>query len=67
MSAGRSAAVSITHSLARNFLARVEYLYDDFGHKNYTGPDLGDPYRVSLKGQTLRGALIWKFDQSGMP
>jgi hypothetical protein len=30
-------------------------------HKDYVGV-LGDPYRVSLKGQTLRGALAWKFN-----
>ena len=32
----------------------------NFGHKNYVGCD-GDPYRVSLTGSTVRGALAWKF------
>jgi len=41
-------------------LGRVEFLYDNFGHKDYVGSD-GDPYRVSLTGRTLRGALAWKF------
>jgi outer membrane immunogenic protein len=63
---GWSIGGGFDYAFTRNFIARVEYLYDDFGHKNYTGSD-GDPYRVSLKSQTLRGALIWKFDPSGMP
>ena len=41
-------------------LGRIEYLYDHFGHKDYIGSD-GDPYRVSLTGNTVRGALAWKF------
>lgn len=39
--------------------ARIEYLYDDFGHKNYTTAD--DSYRVGVTGQTVRGALIIRF------
>jgi len=26
----------------------------------------GDPYRVSFRAQTVRGALAWKFDPFGM-
>jgi opacity protein-like surface antigen len=58
---GADAEMAIT----RNLVGRVEYLYDDFGHKNYTGVT-GDPYRVSFRGQTVRGALAWKFDPFGM-
>ena len=46
-------------------MGRIEYLYDDYGHKDYIGV-AGDLYRVSLTGQTVRGALIWKFDPAGM-
>lgn len=62
---GWSIGGGFDYAFTRNFSGRIEYLYDDYGHKNYTGAD-GDPYRVSLKGQTLRGALVWKFDQFGM-
>jgi opacity protein-like surface antigen len=60
-SIGGGAEVAIT----RNLVGRVEYMYDDFGHKDYTGAT-GDPYRVSFRGQTVRGALAWKFDPFGM-
>jgi outer membrane immunogenic protein len=56
-SIGGGAEVGFT----RNLVGRVEYLYDDFGHKDYTGVT-GDPYRVFFRGQTVRGALAWKFD-----
>ena len=42
-----------------NLAGRLEYLYDDYGSKTYNSG--GDIYRVSLTGQTLRGALIFKF------
>jgi outer membrane immunogenic protein len=57
---GWSIGGGVEYAFTRNLVGRVEYLYDDFGHKNYIGAD-GDPYRVSLTGQTLRGALAWKF------
>jgi outer membrane immunogenic protein len=60
-SIGGGAEVAIT----RNLIGRVEYLYDDFGHKDYIGVT-GDPYRVSFRAQTVRGALAWKFDPFGM-
>ena len=50
----------IEYAFTQNLLGRIEYLYDNFGHKDYVGSD-GDPYRVSLTGQTVRGALAWKF------
>ena len=52
-------------AFTRNLVGRIEYLYDDYGHKDYIGV-AGDLYRVSLTGQTLRGAMIWKFDTAGM-
>ncbi len=60
-SIGGGAEVAFT----RNLVGRVEYLYDDYGHKDYTGVT-GDPYRVSFRAQTVRGALAWKFDPFGM-
>ncbi len=60
-SVGGGADLAITH----NLIARIQYLYDDYGHKDYVN-QFNDVYRVSLTGQTLRGALIWKFDSLGM-
>jgi outer membrane immunogenic protein len=57
---GWSIGGGVEYAITQNLLARVEFLYDDFGHKDYVGSD-GDPYRVSLTGRTLRGALAWKF------
>lgn len=39
--------------------ARLEYLYDDFGHKTYTM--LEDTYRVGVTGSTVRGAIVFRF------
>ena len=58
---GWSVGGGVEHAFTSNLIGRVEYLYDDFGHKDYVGV-LGDPYRVSLTGQTVRGALTWKFN-----
>jgi outer membrane immunogenic protein len=52
---GGGADIAIT----RNWIARVEYLHDDFGNKNFVID--GDPYRVKLTGDTVRGALMYKF------
>jgi outer membrane immunogenic protein len=51
----------VEHAFTRHLVGRIEYLYDDFGHKDYAGV-AGDVYRVFLTGQTVRGALAWKFD-----
>jgi opacity protein-like surface antigen len=61
---GWSIGGGVDYAFTRNIIGRLEYLYDDFGHKDYTGSD-GDPYRVSLTGHTFRGALTWKFDGLG--
>ena len=57
---GWSIGGGIEYAITQNLLGRIEYLYDNFGHKDYVRSD-GDPYRVSLTGQTVRGALAWKF------
>jgi outer membrane immunogenic protein len=58
---GWSLGGGVEWGMTPNLVSRVEYFYDNYGHKDYVGV-LGDPYRVSLKGQTLRGALAWKFN-----
>jgi len=58
---GWSAGGGVETAVLRNLVGRIEYLYDDFGHKDYVG-STGDNYRVNFTAQTVRGALIWKFD-----
>lgn len=57
---GWSIGGGIEYAITQNILARAEFLYDNFGHKDYIGSD-GDPYRAKLTGSTARGALAWKF------
>jgi opacity protein-like surface antigen len=57
---GWSIGGGVDYAFTRNLIGRIEYLYDDFGHKDYSFD--GDPYRVFLTGQTVRGALTWKFN-----
>ena len=61
---GWSIGGGVEVAILRNLIGRVEYLYDDFGSKDYIGVT-GDPYRVHFTGQTLRGVLAWKFDPFG--
>jgi outer membrane immunogenic protein len=56
---GGSIGGGIAYALTDRIAARAEYLFDDFGHKNYAGVD-GDAYRVGLTGQTFRGAITLK-------
>jgi len=57
---GWSIGGGVEYAFTQNLLGRIEYLYEDFGQKNYVGAS-GDPYRVSLTANTVRGALAWKF------
>jgi outer membrane immunogenic protein len=57
---GFSVGGGVEFALTWNLLGRLQYIYDDFGSKNYVSAD-GGIYRVSLTAQTLRGALSWKF------
>ncbi len=57
---GYSVGGGVEYAFSRNLLGRLQYIYDDFGSKNYVSSD-GGLYRVSLTSQTFRGALSWKF------
>lgn len=57
---GFSVGAGVEYALTRNLLGRLQYIYDDFGSKDYAALD-GGTYRVRLTSQTLRGALSWKF------
>jgi outer membrane immunogenic protein len=56
---GASIGGGVEHIFTPQISGRIEYLYDDFGHKTYTAGD--DTYRVGVTGQTVRGALIVRF------
>lgn len=58
--AGFSVGGGVEYAFTRNLIGRLQYIYDDFGGKNYVAVD-GGTYRVNLTSQTLRGALSWKF------
>jgi len=58
--AGFSIGGGVEHAFNSWLIGRVEYFYDDYGHKDYATSD-GDAYRVGLKAQTVRGALSVKF------
>jgi outer membrane immunogenic protein len=57
---GWSIGGGLEYAFTQQIAGRLEYLFDDFGHKNYTGFD-GGIYRVGLTGQTLRAVATWKF------
>jgi outer membrane immunogenic protein len=56
---GGTIGAGIEHAFTRQILGRIEYLYDDFGHKTYTTG--ADTYRVGVTGQTVRAAVVYKF------
>ena len=57
---GGSIGAGVERVITGQLTGRVEYLHDDFGSKSYTSA-IGVPYRIQLTGNTLRGALTWKF------
>src|SRR5215469_16168956 len=57
---GGSIGAGVERVITSQLTRRVEYLPDDFGSKSYTSAT-GVPYRIQLTGNTLRGALTWKF------
>jgi outer membrane immunogenic protein len=56
---GGSIGGGVEQAFTRQISGRLEYLYDDFGHKTYVMPD--DTYRVGVTGSTVRGAVIFRF------
>jgi outer membrane immunogenic protein len=55
---GWTLGIGADTAITRSWIARVEYLHDDFGDKNFL-IDGDDPYRVKLTGDTVRGALMY--------
>jgi outer membrane immunogenic protein len=57
---GWSIGGGIDQAFTKNLIGRIEYLYADYGHKDFTVVP-GDVYNIGFKAQTVRGALMWKF------
>lgn len=57
---GWSVGGGVEYALTDSVLLRVEYLYDDYGSKNYTD-DEDYEYDVVLTAQTVRAAVSFKF------
>jgi outer membrane immunogenic protein len=50
----------VEQAFTKNLIGRVEYLYADYGQKNFAVAP-GDIYNIGFKAQVVRGALVWKF------
>jgi outer membrane immunogenic protein len=57
---GWTIGAGIDQAFTKNLIGRIEYLYLDYGHKDFTIAP-GDIYTIGFKSQIVRGALIWKF------
>jgi outer membrane immunogenic protein len=57
---GWTLGAGVDHAFTKNLIGRVEYLYADYGHKDFVVVP-GDIYNIGFKAHTARGALIWKF------
>ena len=57
---GWSIGGGIDQAFTKNLIGRIEYLYADYGHKDFAVAP-GDIYNIGFKSQTVRGALMWKF------
>jgi outer membrane immunogenic protein len=58
---GFSLGGGIEYAFTQNLLARLQYIYDDFGGHNFSALD-GGVYHINLTSQTFRGALSWKWN-----
>jgi outer membrane immunogenic protein len=57
--AGYSIGGGMEYAFSSLVSARAEYLYDEFGKKDYVMA-VNDVYRVNLRGHTLRGSINFK-------
>lgn len=57
---GWTAGAGVDHAFTNNIIGRFEYLYADYGNKNFSVSPT-DVYNIGFRTQTARGALIWKF------
>jgi len=59
---GWTVGAGIEHAMTRNLRARVEYLYDDYGSKDYSITGLNTyRFNVDLNASTIRVGLAYQF------
>lgn len=59
---GWTVGVGVAHAFAPRMIARIEYIYADYGSETYTTPGLaGGLTAVDLQTHTIRGGLSWRF------
>ncbi|MDB5616624.1 outer membrane protein [Tardiphaga sp.] len=69
ITAGWTVGAGIEHAFTKNWSAKVEYLYSDFGKQSVAGPVLAGPtattgmiaHDIDLKTNTVRGGLNYHF------
>jgi outer membrane immunogenic protein len=57
---GFSVGAGIEYAFSQHILGRLQYIYDDFGARNFTAID-GGIYHVNLTAQTVKGGVAWKW------
>jgi outer membrane immunogenic protein len=57
---GWTIGAGVDQAFTKNLMGRVEYLYADYGNKNFNVTP-GDTYNIGFKAHTVRAALMWKF------
>jgi outer membrane immunogenic protein len=61
--AGFNVGGGAEYAFTSNWIGRIEYIYDDFGHETYNFDESNgfDPRRVSFTENTVRAAIEYKF------
>ena len=59
---GWTVGVGLAHAFSPRWIARIEYLYADFGDKTYATPGVaGNLTTLDLQTHTIRAGLSWRF------
>jgi outer membrane immunogenic protein len=59
---GWTVGVGLAHAFTPRLIARIEYLYADYGRETYVTPGVaGAITAVDLQTHTVRGGLSWRF------
>ncbi len=59
---GWTAGLGLAHAFRPNLIARLEYLYSDYGDQSYATPAVvGGVTNVEIRTHVLRGGLSWRF------
>lgn len=59
---GWTAGLGVAHDFQPNLIARIEYLYSDFGDQSYATPAInGGVTNVEMRTHVVRAGLSWRF------